>query len=87
MADPHPVGIWDSLGTLVATATVPSGTAASLVSGFRSCPISTNRKCRHYDVTEQMGQIGYPLTRLAAVPEGTVAVATRVPRLSQIPTG
>jgi len=40
LVDPHPVGIWDSAGTLVAEATVPSGIAATLVSGFRFVPIS-----------------------------------------------
>src|SRR5207248_1639986 len=35
LVDPHPVGIWDSVGNLLAAATVPSGTAATLVSGFR----------------------------------------------------
>jgi hypothetical protein len=40
LADPHPVGIWDSVGNLVATATVPSGAAANLVSGFRFIPIN-----------------------------------------------
>jgi hypothetical protein len=40
LVDPHPVGIWDSVGNLLATATVPSGTAATFVSGFRFVPIT-----------------------------------------------
>jgi hypothetical protein len=40
LTDPHPVGIWDSIGNLVAEATVPSGAAALLVSGFRFVPIT-----------------------------------------------
>jgi hypothetical protein len=39
LTDPHPVGIWNSIGALLAQATVPSGTAATLVSGFRFVPI------------------------------------------------
>jgi hypothetical protein len=33
--DSHPVGLWDSSGTLVAQATVPSGTAATLAHSYR----------------------------------------------------
>jgi hypothetical protein len=40
LTDPHPVGIWNSLGNLLAEATVPAGTTAALVSGFRFVPIS-----------------------------------------------
>ena len=40
LVDPHPVGIWNSLGNLLTTGTVPSGTAGSLVSGFRFLPIT-----------------------------------------------
>lgn len=40
LIDPHPVGVWDSAGDLLATATVPSGTAATLMSGFRFVPIA-----------------------------------------------
>src|SRR5258707_2309265 len=40
LADPHPVGIWDSNGNLVAMATVPSGAAATLMNGFRFVPIT-----------------------------------------------
>jgi hypothetical protein len=35
LADPHPVGIWDSDGDLLASAVVPAGTAGTLVDGFR----------------------------------------------------
>jgi hypothetical protein len=35
LTDAHPVGIWNSIGNLVAEATVPSGATADLVSGFR----------------------------------------------------
>jgi Domain of unknown function (DUF4082) len=40
LVDPHPVGIWDSVGNLLATGTVPSGTGGSLVSGFRFAAIT-----------------------------------------------
>jgi hypothetical protein len=40
LVDHHPVGIWNSVGNLVAAVTVPSGTAANLVSGFRFTPIN-----------------------------------------------
>jgi hypothetical protein len=40
LTDSHPVGIWDSLGSLIAQATVPSGTAGDLVSGFRFAAIA-----------------------------------------------
>jgi len=40
LTDAHPVGIWNSMGTLIANATVPSGAAADLVSGFRFVPIA-----------------------------------------------
>jgi hypothetical protein len=40
LVDPHPVGIWDSVGSLLAAGTVPSGAAGSLVSGFRFVPIT-----------------------------------------------
>jgi hypothetical protein len=40
LIDPHPVGVWDSAGDLLATATVPSGTAATLMSGFRFVAIA-----------------------------------------------
>ena len=39
LTDPHPVGIWNSLGSLLAEATVPSGAVSALVSGFRFVPI------------------------------------------------
>ncbi len=35
LTDPHPVGIWNSIGSLLAEAIVPSGATAALVSGFR----------------------------------------------------
>jgi hypothetical protein len=40
LTDAHPVGIWNSIGNLITQATVPSGTAANLVSGFRFVPIA-----------------------------------------------
>ena len=40
LTDPHPVGIWNSIGNLLAEATVPAGTTAALVSGFRFVPIT-----------------------------------------------
>jgi hypothetical protein len=40
LTDPHPVGIWNSLGSLIADATVPAGTAGVLISGFRFVTIS-----------------------------------------------
>jgi Domain of unknown function (DUF4082) len=40
LTDAHPVGIWNSIGDLVAEATVPSGSTADLVSGFRFVPIA-----------------------------------------------
>ena len=40
LVDPHPVGIWDSVGNLLATATVPSGGVGDLVNGFRFVPIT-----------------------------------------------
>jgi hypothetical protein len=40
LIDPHPVGIWDSVGNVVAQATVPSGNAGTLVSGFRFVAIT-----------------------------------------------
>ena len=39
LTDAHPVGIWNSIGSLLAEGVVPSGTTAALVSGFRFVPI------------------------------------------------
>jgi hypothetical protein len=39
LTDAHPVGIWNSIGSLLAQATVPSGDTATLVSEFRFVPI------------------------------------------------
>lgn len=40
LATSHPVGIWNSVGTLVASGTVPAGTAGSLKNGFRYVSIT-----------------------------------------------
>jgi hypothetical protein len=40
LVDPHPVGIWDSVGNLLASVIVPSGTGGTLVSGFRFTSIA-----------------------------------------------
>ena len=40
LADSHEVGIWDNTGALLAEATVPSGTAGTLVDDFRFIAIS-----------------------------------------------
>lgn len=40
LAAPHDVGFWNSSGTLLASATVPAGSAGMLNSGFRFAPIS-----------------------------------------------
>jgi hypothetical protein len=40
LTDAHPVGIWNSIGILLAEATVPSGATADLVSGFRFVSIA-----------------------------------------------
>jgi hypothetical protein len=40
LTDSHPVGIWDSLGDLVAEGTVPSGSGTNLVDGFWMLPIT-----------------------------------------------
>jgi hypothetical protein len=40
LVDPHPVGIWNSVGNLLVGGTVPSGVTGSLVSGFRFVPIT-----------------------------------------------
>jgi hypothetical protein len=40
LTDSHPVGVWDSLGNLIAEGTVPSGTGTNLVDGFRMLPIT-----------------------------------------------
>jgi len=37
----YPVGIWDTAGTLLASATVPAGTAAALEDGFRYTAIQS----------------------------------------------
>ncbi|MBZ5602894.1 MAG: DUF4082 domain-containing protein [Acidobacteriia bacterium] len=34
-ADSHPVGLWTDTGSLLASTTIPAGTAANLVDGFR----------------------------------------------------
>src|SRR6476659_9847471 len=39
-ADAHQVAIWTAAGVLQGGATVPSGSAAALVSGFRYVPVS-----------------------------------------------
>lgn len=39
LAEEHPVAIWDSAQQMLATATVPPGTAAQLIGGFRYVPI------------------------------------------------
>jgi hypothetical protein len=41
LAQAHPVGIYNTAGVLLATVTVPSGTAASLDSGFRWASLTT----------------------------------------------
>jgi hypothetical protein len=40
LADPHETGIWDSSQTLLGSATVPSGTAGTLLGGFRFVPVT-----------------------------------------------
>jgi hypothetical protein len=40
LTDVHPVGIWNSIGALLAEATVPSGATADLLSGFRFVSIA-----------------------------------------------
>ena len=40
LAEAHPVGIFSSTGTLLASATVPAGTAGTLLESFRYVPIS-----------------------------------------------
>ncbi|MBN9420580.1 MAG: DUF4082 domain-containing protein [Candidatus Eremiobacteraeota bacterium] len=40
LTDSHQIGIWDSSSALIASATVPSGTAATLVSNFRYVSIA-----------------------------------------------
>jgi hypothetical protein len=40
LTDPHPVGIWNSLGNLIGEATVPAGTTANLVNGFEFVSIA-----------------------------------------------
>jgi hypothetical protein len=40
LLDPHPVGIWNSVGSLLAAGTVPSGSVGSLVGGFRFVPVT-----------------------------------------------
>ncbi len=40
LANPHQVGFWRADGTLLASATVPAGTEASLVDGYRYVPIA-----------------------------------------------
>ena len=40
LARSHDVGLWDSLGVLVASVTVPGGAAAALVDGFRYVDIA-----------------------------------------------
>ena len=41
LIDSHQVGIWDSGGNLLAEATIPSGSGATLIDNFRYVPIST----------------------------------------------
>ncbi len=40
LANAHAIGIWSANGTLLASTTIPAGTAASLVDGYRYMPIS-----------------------------------------------
>jgi hypothetical protein len=40
LTDAHPVGIWNTMGILLAEATVPSGSTADLISGFRFVSIA-----------------------------------------------
>jgi hypothetical protein len=40
LTDSHDVGLWDPSGNLIASATIPSGTAATLVDGFREVAIT-----------------------------------------------
>lgn len=40
LAEAHAIGLWDSGGTLLASAVVPAGTGGTLVSGFRYVPIA-----------------------------------------------
>lgn len=40
LSQSHQVGIWNSVGTLLASAIIPSGTAATLTGGFRFVPIN-----------------------------------------------
>ena len=40
LANAHAIGIWSANGTLLASTTIPAGTAAALVDGYRYMPIS-----------------------------------------------
>ncbi len=40
LANAHAIGIWSANGTLLASTTIPAGTVASLVDGYRYMPIS-----------------------------------------------
>jgi hypothetical protein len=40
LSDPHPVGIWNSGGTLLGSATVPAGTPTMLLNGFDFVPVT-----------------------------------------------
>jgi uncharacterized protein DUF4082 len=40
LTDAHPVGIWNSIGVLLAEATIPSGATADLAGGFRFVSIA-----------------------------------------------
>ena len=40
LANAHAVGIWSADGTLLASTTIPAGTSAALVDGYRYMPIS-----------------------------------------------
>jgi hypothetical protein len=40
LLQPHEVGLWDMAGDLLASVTIPSGTSAALINGFRYKPIT-----------------------------------------------
>jgi hypothetical protein len=60
LVDPHQVGLWTSSGVLLASATVPAGTSASLVSAYRFVPITplTLLHGETYVLGAELGTIG-----------------------------
>lgn len=84
LADSHPVGIWNSSGTLLGSITIPSGTGATLNSGFRWVPISPfglgagDYVIGGYGLATSTDQFQFELTGSTTIPQIVLGAAVDV---------